>query len=191
MDSSKIAEILYAEFGHDQFLTREIPARAMHQLGEAMGVTNTGRSLKIKVGQVLSNMEGREYALPFGKKIVMNVERTAGKRQPCGFRLANVVNPEVDDGTTTVKVPDFASAYQVVLVQSSYGYGAICPALRGCVSQGLDEAEALENIKEAITGWLQAEAEDIEKRTREMANEYRAAGFPVQLDTVSIDRISL
>jgi predicted RNase H-like HicB family nuclease len=32
-----------------------------------------------------------------------------------------------------------------------------CPALPGCVSQGRDEKEALENIKEAITAWLWAE----------------------------------
>lgn len=34
---------------------------------------------------------------------------------------------------------------------------AECPALPGCVSQGKDEKEALENIKEAITAWLWAE----------------------------------
>lgn len=34
---------------------------------------------------------------------------------------------------------------------------AECPALPGCVSQGQDEKEALENIKEAITAWLWAE----------------------------------
>lgn len=34
---------------------------------------------------------------------------------------------------------------------------AECPALPGCVSQGRDEREALENIKEAITAWLWAE----------------------------------
>ena len=34
---------------------------------------------------------------------------------------------------------------------------AECPALPGCVSQGKDEEEALENIKEAITAWLGAE----------------------------------
>jgi len=32
-----------------------------------------------------------------------------------------------------------------------------CPALPGCVSQGRDEKEALENIKEAINAWLWAE----------------------------------
>jgi predicted RNase H-like HicB family nuclease len=31
------------------------------------------------------------------------------------------------------------------------------PALPGCVSQGMDEKEALENVKEAITAWLWAE----------------------------------
>jgi predicted RNase H-like HicB family nuclease len=33
---------------------------------------------------------------------------------------------------------------------------AECPALPGCVSQGKDEKEALDNIKEAITAWLWA-----------------------------------
>jgi len=32
-----------------------------------------------------------------------------------------------------------------------------CPALPGCVSQGKDEKEALDNIKEAIVAWLWAE----------------------------------
>ncbi len=34
---------------------------------------------------------------------------------------------------------------------------AECPALPGCVSQGKDEKEALDNIKEAIVAWLWAE----------------------------------
>jgi predicted RNase H-like HicB family nuclease len=31
------------------------------------------------------------------------------------------------------------------------------PALPGCVSQGRDEEEALDNIREAITAWMWAE----------------------------------
>ena len=31
------------------------------------------------------------------------------------------------------------------------------PALPGCVSQGRDEKEALENVKEAIQAWMWAE----------------------------------
>ena len=34
---------------------------------------------------------------------------------------------------------------------------AECPVLPGCVSQGKDEHEALDNIKEAIQAWLWAE----------------------------------
>lgn len=33
---------------------------------------------------------------------------------------------------------------------------AECPAVPGCISQGRTEAEALENIREAIVGCLQA-----------------------------------
>ena len=31
------------------------------------------------------------------------------------------------------------------------------PALPGCISQGRDEKEALDNIKQAITAWMWAE----------------------------------
>ena len=45
--------------------------------------------------------------------------------------------------------------FHVLLEPSEDGWiVAECPALPGCFSQGRDEKEALENIKEAITGWL-------------------------------------
>ena len=48
--------------------------------------------------------------------------------------------------------------FHVALEQAEDGWiVALCPALPGCVSQGRDEKEALENIKEAITAWLWAE----------------------------------
>ncbi|MGH8607363.1 MAG: type II toxin-antitoxin system HicB family antitoxin [Gammaproteobacteria bacterium] len=48
--------------------------------------------------------------------------------------------------------------FHIVLEQSEDAWiVAECPALPGCVSQGKDEREALENIKEAITAWLWAE----------------------------------
>jgi predicted RNase H-like HicB family nuclease len=34
---------------------------------------------------------------------------------------------------------------------------AECPALPGCISQGKDEEEAINNIREAITAWMWAE----------------------------------
>ena len=48
--------------------------------------------------------------------------------------------------------------FHVVLQSAEDGWiVAECPALPGCVSQGKDEKEALENIKEAINAWLWAE----------------------------------
>lgn len=48
--------------------------------------------------------------------------------------------------------------FHVILEKAEDGWMvAECPALPGCVSQGRDEKEALENIKEAIIAWLWAE----------------------------------
>ena len=48
--------------------------------------------------------------------------------------------------------------FHVKLTRAEDGWMVVeCPALPGCVSQGKDEKEALENIKEAITAWLWAE----------------------------------
>ncbi|MBI5216413.1 MAG: type II toxin-antitoxin system HicB family antitoxin [Ignavibacteriae bacterium] len=48
--------------------------------------------------------------------------------------------------------------FHITLQQAEDGWVvAECPALPGCVSQGKDEKEAIENVKEAITAWLWAE----------------------------------
>lgn len=48
--------------------------------------------------------------------------------------------------------------FHVTIEQAEDGWIVVeCPALPGCVSQGKNEEEALENIKEAITAWLWAE----------------------------------
>ena len=46
--------------------------------------------------------------------------------------------------------------YKIVLHQSDGGYSVRCPALPGCWSQGDTEAEAIENIKDAIQEHLAA-----------------------------------
>ena len=46
--------------------------------------------------------------------------------------------------------------YKIVLQQSEEGYSVSCPGLPGCWSQGVTEAEALENIQEAIREYLAA-----------------------------------
>lgn len=48
--------------------------------------------------------------------------------------------------------------FHVRIQQAEDGwFVAEVPALPGCVSQGRDQKEALENVKEAITAWLWAE----------------------------------
>jgi predicted RNase H-like HicB family nuclease len=46
--------------------------------------------------------------------------------------------------------------YKVVLHESEEGFSVSCPGLPGCWSQGRNEAEALENIQDAIAEYLAA-----------------------------------
>jgi len=46
--------------------------------------------------------------------------------------------------------------YKVVLNESEEGFSVSCPGLPGCWSQGETEAEALENIRDAIREYLAA-----------------------------------
>ena len=61
--------------------------------------------------------------------------------------------------------------FHVTLEQAEDGwFVAECPALPGCVSQGKDQKEALDNIKEAITAWLWAEDQKAATVLRERGN---------------------
>ncbi len=45
--------------------------------------------------------------------------------------------------------------YRILIEQDEDGvFVATCPALPGCISQGDTRAEALENVKDAIEGYL-------------------------------------
>ena len=44
--------------------------------------------------------------------------------------------------------------YTVVIHKSKYGYDVRCPALPGCHSQGSTQEEAMENIKDAVSVYL-------------------------------------
>ncbi|MDX6405165.1 MAG: hypothetical protein QOH70_2620 [Blastocatellia bacterium] len=46
--------------------------------------------------------------------------------------------------------------YKVVVHESEEGFSVSCPGLPGCWSQGATEAEALENIQDAIREYLAA-----------------------------------
>ena len=52
--------------------------------------------------------------------------------------------------------------YRVKLERTEEGYAVWCPGLPGCWSQGVTEAEALENIKDAIATYM-ATVEDLLK----------------------------
>jgi len=50
--------------------------------------------------------------------------------------------------------------YRIALEKTEEGYSAWCPGLPGCWSQGATEEEAVENMKDAIEGYL-ATVEDL------------------------------
>ncbi len=63
--------------------------------------------------------------------------------------------------------------YKVNLKKTEEGYSVWVPGLPGCWSQGETEAEALENIKDAIQAYLETVEEltkDSESRYVEVAN---------------------
>ncbi|MCW9017555.1 MAG: type II toxin-antitoxin system HicB family antitoxin, partial [Kangiellaceae bacterium] len=63
--------------------------------------------------------------------------------------------------------------YKIVLNRSDDGYSVSCPGLPGCWSQGKTEAEALENIKDAIKEYLTAvyaSVKDTDVREVEVCN---------------------
>lgn len=50
---------------------------------------------------------------------------------------------------------------KIVLEKGMDGYiVAYCPALKGCVTQGKTEEEAIKNLKEAIELYLEADPQD-------------------------------
>ena len=59
--------------------------------------------------------------------------------------------------------------FKVTLIESEEGVSVSCPALRGCFSQGSTRAEALENIRDAIREWL--DADETEKAVFHVSEE--------------------
>ncbi|MBP6506900.1 MAG: type II toxin-antitoxin system HicB family antitoxin [Opitutaceae bacterium] len=51
--------------------------------------------------------------------------------------------------------------YSVTLVESDEGWAVWCDSLSGCCSQGATREEALANIREAISEYLAAKAEEL------------------------------
>ena len=66
--------------------------------------------------------------------------------------------------TPIVKIWEDHMEYPIVIEpdREAGGYVVSCPTLKGCVSQGETEEEALENIKDAIRTYLES-IEDLKR----------------------------
>ena len=64
----------------------------------------------------------------------------------------------------------YSVRYPVIVHHSKYGYDVECPVLPGCVSQGKTYQEALENIEDAITTYLETIKEISRTRLKQKAN---------------------
>jgi len=51
--------------------------------------------------------------------------------------------------------------YKIALHQSEEGFAVSVPGMPGCWSQGATEFEAIENIKDAIRGYMEVVAEQL------------------------------
>lgn len=99
--------------------------------------------------------------------------------------------------------------YTVILVPDAECISVSVPAMPGCVSQGRTREEALVHIREAIAGWIVAEAEQgrgpldesadlvarevsealqIIEEMREAGELREAAGFELELASVELSR---
>lgn len=197
MDKSKVAQLLYAEFGNEEFRSNQISDESMALLSEEMGITTTARpNLDSLVSKLLESLNGRAFRLQTGAPAYFDVHWSEKTHQAHSFQVVpiDVSGSEdtlwVSDKLVGVEFPDAEMTYSVVLTYSGEGYSVVCPALRGCFSQGDSEEEALANIKEAITGWLQGEILDARRRTQAALDEELEAGFPAKLVSVTIGRIT-
>ena len=197
MDKAKVGQLLYGEFGDKEFSAGQISATTLSHLAKEMGITDTkGPALNILVGKRLESLCGIAFRIETGGPAELEVHFSEKVGKAATFEVVpiDVSGAEnttwISDKLVGVEHPDAETIYSVVLVYSGDGYAVYCPALRGCVSQGETEEEALENIKEAITGWLQCEVLDARKRTKELLDEEMEAGFPAKLVNVQIGPIT-
>ena len=198
MDTWKMAEILYDEFGEQEFTTSQIPPKAMTKLTRAMGIPKmpktAARQRNVRVGRAIGAMEGRVYYIfDHEAQVKMHVSRPDRGNGTRRFRFAPLEVVKLDEIPLSIgplsrlQVPETGITFQVALIYDKYyGYTVFCPALNGCISDGDDKAEALENIKECITGWLKSEAMAIQKETETLLKRYNDAGYPAELATVTI-----
>ena len=198
MDTWKVAEILYDEFGEQEFTTSEITPKTMTKLTRAMGIPKmpkaAARQRNARVGRAMGQMEGKIYYIfDHEAQVKMHVSRPVKGNGTRRFRLAPPEVVKYDNIPFSIgplsglQVPETGLTFQVALIyDKDYGYTVFCPALNGCISDGDDKAEALENIKECISLGLKTQAREIQQETEALLKRYNDAGYPAELATVSI-----
>jgi predicted RNase H-like HicB family nuclease len=198
MDKMKVGQLLYAEFGDKEFSAGQISNGAMAKLVQEMGITETARpALDSLVSKLLESLNGRAFRLQTGVPGYLEIRWSEGSRKAEAFQIVpiDVSGSKETDWTSDkligVEFPNADMTYTVLLVYSEEGYYVTCPALRGCVSQGNTEEEALENIKEAMTLWLKCEILDARKRTQSELDEELDSAFPAKLVNVKIGGIKV
>ena len=189
MDKTKVAQLLYAEFGNGEFFTRQISADTMTCLTREMGIAETDVRLRnVRVGKAISSLDKNIFTIDGESMVMLHVSHPEGRRRPRSFQLVRYrpMDDKLRAEALAVESRQPGGPYSVVLVESADGWAAICPALPGCASQGDDEEEAIKNIEEAIVGWLVYEGETLERRTQEMLYDYQASGYSAKLIKVSL-----
>ena len=197
MDKMKVGQLLYAEFGDKEFSAGQISNGAMAKLVQEMGITETARpALDSLVSKLLESLNGRAFQLQTGGPAYFDVHWSEKTHKSHSFQVIPIdvsgskETVWASDELVGVEYPDAEMAYTVVLTYSEEGYAVECPALKGCYSQGDSEEEALENIKEVITGWIQCKILDARKRTQTALDEKLEAGFPAKLVNVKIGPVT-
>ena len=79
---------------------------------------------------------------------------------------------------------DVNMEYEVVLIETEQGWSVSCPALFGCHSQGGTRSEALENIREAMSGWLAVDDRQGAGRKADLINSAQSMGYRSEVATV-------
>lgn len=72
----------------------------------------------------------------------------------------------------TINNPEMHMKYKVNMQETDEGYAIWVPGLPGCWSQGKNEKEALENIKDAIQAYLQT----VEELSKDKESRYVEVG---------------
>ena len=76
--------------------------------------------------------------------------------------------------------------YEVVLMKWAEGYAVHCPALPACWSQGRTPDEALANIRDAISVYLDYVSEKAAARKERLVQEGEREGCQVELREVQV-----